>query len=311
MGLYDREYYREETKGLHLGGQWSMVTTLIVINVAIFIVDQFTPAIQSVHGPVGLRWLSDFLSAPPDVLVRPLQWWRLLTCGFAHDPMSVGHVGWNMFGLFLFGRDLEHRYGRTEFLRFYLVAIVISSIAHAAFMYFHTPPEEMKLLAQANFQRFLGASGAVMAVVALCAFNYPTRRLLLWLVVPIPMWLLALLYVAGDVSGIARDPDGGVAYAAHLGGAAFGALYFQFNWHISSYWPDFSGMWKGVRSTVKVGARPKLKIHHPEAEGYEPADEAAVDRVLQKISREGEASLSEDERRILEEASRRYQRRRK
>jgi hypothetical protein len=96
----------------------------------------------------------------------------------------------------------------------------------------------------------------------------------------------------------------GVANVAHLGGAAFGFVYFRSHINLGRLMPrklsDISG------SLFRL--RPKLRIH-------DPADEVVdlnrqVDEILEKISREGEASLTKKERRTLEDASRRYQRRR-
>ncbi len=47
-------------------------------------------------------------------------WWQFLTYGFVHDISGITHLLFNMVGLYVFGRDVELRMGRMEFLRFYL-----------------------------------------------------------------------------------------------------------------------------------------------------------------------------------------------
>jgi hypothetical protein len=126
--------------------------------------------------------------------------------------------------------------------------------------------------------------------------------LLLFFFIPIPAWLAAVLFVGIDIlgaSGTAGDPH--VAYSMHLAGAAFAAVYFQFDWSLTELkfarlaWPKF-------------GRRPHLHIHTPEEEPNSDLGEE-VDHILEKIYRDGEASLTPKERKTLEAASREYQRR--
>jgi hypothetical protein len=86
-----------------------------------------------------------------------------------------------------------------------------------------------------------------------------------------------------------------------LGGAVFGFIYYRTGLNLGRLIPR----------RLSMGAfrwRPKLRIHDPEEAGKDLNQQ--VDRILEKISRQGEASLTKSERRTLEEASRRYQRRR-
>jgi len=126
----------------------------------------------------------------------------------------------------------------------------------------------------------------------------------LMFVIPVPAWLFAMFIVFSDLSGvISRADQPGmprVAYTAHLAGAAFAFAYARSGWHLGSILP------RGW-SLQKLKLRPKLKIHDPTEE---PNLSQQVDAILAKISREGEASLSDQERKTLQEASRRYQRRR-
>src|SRR5690606_31136436 len=101
MGLYDREYYRDEpSRGFQLGLSHSVVINLIIINVAVYLVDLFMQV------P-----LSDALALRADLIERPWNFWQLITSGFAHSTTDVWHLIWNMITLFLFGRDVEGTYG--------------------------------------------------------------------------------------------------------------------------------------------------------------------------------------------------------
>jgi hypothetical protein len=107
-----------------------------------------------------------------------------------------------------------------------------------------------------------------------------------------------------------------VAFTVHLGGAAMALAYHQFRWQLGRLLPR-RGWWSRMKN--RVGLRPRLRVHVPDEEpagqdslsgaGESPlVDE--VDRILAKITREGKDSLTRQERRTLENASRQYQRRR-
>src|SRR5258708_84372 len=154
--------------------------------------------------------------------------WRLVTCGFLHSTDSnngIFHILFNMLFLWLVGRELEERHGGREFLAFYLVALVVSSLAFMGWA-------SLKLANTSMDSPCMGASGAVTAALVLFIFHAPHRRILFFFVIPMPIWVLGVMWVGFDflalVSPDAAKSDTGhrVAFAAHLGGAAFGALYF-------------------------------------------------------------------------------------
>src|SRR5699024_4891120 len=115
--------YREEGQGLRIGGDWSAVTTLIVINVAVFLVGMFTPIVNPI---TDTNWIQENLKLNADLFSRPWNVWQLLTYGFVHG--DIWHIAFNMFALFVFGRDVEGVYGRKEFFKLYLSLIILSGI---------------------------------------------------------------------------------------------------------------------------------------------------------------------------------------
>ena len=298
MGIYDREYYREEGGGFRLRGPRTAVGALLLANIAIYVVGQLF------FSNSGTDRLAALLAVHVDTLWHPLEWWQFLTYGFAHAAQPE-HVIWNMIGLWMFGRDVEQRYGPREFLRVYLVVLVTGSVLWAAANWLTRMPDGS----------LIGASGAVTAVIVLYAFNFPHRTLLLFFILPIPAWLLGMLLVAGDLAGalgILGGPRVGqgitnIAYSVHLTGAGLAFLYYRFGWNFGRLVPStFSLAW--------LKPRPALRVHEPESDADEETVETdlnlEVDRILEKIHRDGEASLTRKERRILENASRQYQRKR-
>jgi len=290
MGIYDRDYYREERPGMTLRGPRTIVGTLILVNVALYLADGLlTPG-----NPGQLGAITGHLAVNVGTLTQPWMWWKFLTYGFAHDP-SPQHILFNMFALFIFGRDIEMRYGRNEFLRLYLLLLVVGSVVWTSLSKLSGVPSQANLI---------GASGAVVGIVVLYALNFPRRTLLLFFILPIPAWLLGVLLVAMDLFGAVARPDSGVAYTVHLAGAATAFLYFHFGWHLGRLMPaKFRFQWPK--------AKPKLRVHDPDRPRPRESDLGEeVDRILAKIHREGEAALTRKERRTLQAASQQYQEKR-
>jgi membrane associated rhomboid family serine protease len=305
MGIYDRDYYRKEgpsyLDSFALRGQ--MCKWLLIVNIAVFIMQLFTGLGRD---PTGGPVTQALELVPQKVLNGEV--WRLLTCAFVHSAEWT-HIVFNMWFLFLFGGYVEDIYGRWEFLVFYLTAAVVASLAFIAqaALGFHLRMDSAGL----------GASGAIMGVTILCAFHFPRLTILLFFVLPLPVWAFAVFLVVKDSYGLLTGA-GIVAFSAHLGGAAFGALYYQMHWRLLSFWPKFRS-WKSQRS------RPRLRVFRGEDdESREPVAvaasppamdvdeqlEAKLDAVLEKVARTGQSSLTDAEKQILLRASEIYKKRR-
>jgi len=275
MGIYDRDYIRDDRPSSGFAS-WSMVTKLIVINVAVWVLDVYFN-----------RALSDNFALKGNVLTHP---WELLTYGFLHDPKSPGHIFFNMLVLWMFGRDVERVYGPKEFLRIYLSFVISVGLAWALIGW----------VAPNKAGPMFGASGAIMGIVALFIMHFPHQQVLYMFVIPMPVWVLGIIFILSDVFGYLNPKDDHIAHAAHLAGVFFGALYAQTGWCLASLIPQ---KW----SLPKFRRRTKLRVHREQDDGPdEPVTQQRVDELLAKISREGESSLTDKERRELEEASRRY-----
>lgn len=292
MGIYDRDYYREPQSRFALRGPRTIVGMLILINVVVFLADGLlTPA--KTAGALGD--VNRFLAVSADSVTKPWLWWQFLTYGFAHaSAPEYWHIVGNMLVLFFLGRDVESLYGPKEFLRLYLATLVVAGVIWALVA---------KLQGQSGTA--VGASGAIAGIVVLYALNFPRRILLLFFVIPMPAWAVGLLVVLTDLLG-ALNPENTthIAFTAHLGGAAFALLYQRFGWNLSR-WTT------GWLPAVRPKSGPKLRVHDPDRRGRRDEElSQEVDRILEKIHREGEASLTRKERRILENASRQYQKKR-
>jgi len=274
--------------GINLGGPVTLTTKIVIVMFVVFGIEKLTEQ----NG-----WFISMFRLYPDVFLRPLHLFQLLTYGFLHDPFDFRHIAFNMLGLWFLGRDVEYRYGQREYLAFFLAAIVAAGCTWVI-------GEFIANRGFAPLPPMLGASGGVVAVVILFALNFPHRTVLFMFFLPMPMWVAALIVVGVDAYGAIQRSDN-VAFTAHLGGALFALMYYKLGWRFERFIPG-SGFFqrRGPSSRFRV-----VEMDSP-GESEEESTEAQVDEILKKIQAHGRDSLTAAERRILEQASREYQRRR-
>ena len=294
MGIYDRQYYKNESQGFSLEtltrGQ-SIVIILIGINVAVFILDAILGS-----SPSGVGRLSEFLKVSNSDVAQPWYWFRFLTYGFAHA--NARHLLGNMIGLYFFGRAAEMVYGSRTFLWMYLTALLAGSVVWMAGVQF-----------SGKNQAVLGASGGVAAVVILFCINFPNQKVYLLFLpfIGIPAWLLGVVFVGADLLGqFGGRSSSDIAFTVHLVGAAYAWIFYKTGWEISRLWGGSVGS-SGGSSLLNVFKRkPKLRVHRGPRDEVGQHDQLAAraDAILKKLHQQGEASLTNAERKILEDYSR-------
>jgi membrane associated rhomboid family serine protease len=147
----------------------------------------------------------------PYWLVRQSEYSTLVTSGFVHA--DVGHLLFNAITFYSFGPLLERRIGTTTFLELYFTGLLTGDIG--TYIRHRGDPK----------YSCLGASGAILAVLFASVVYFPQQRLfILPLPVPIPAPLFAIGYLA-YTSYAARQQQGNVNHAAHLGGALAGLIF--------------------------------------------------------------------------------------
>lgn len=293
MGFEDRDYYREAPRGLALKPT-SAVSFLITANVVIWLaqVAFISQGFIEKH----------FACHPMDVFER-YEWWQILTANFLHAPDKFGHILGNMLFLFFFGRELESMYGRRDFLIFYISAGTVAILAEALIDY----------STGSRGAVILGASGAVMGTVVLFTLFFPQRQIYLGLLIPIQAWLLCAIYVLLDLSGALGGAQG-IAYWAHLGGAAFAVVYKLLDLRCDTLRSRWNGLFRSLRWRTPRKRIPRLREPEPASvqspprprrQAHDPVS-ARIDEILEKISRSGRDSLSEEELEFLLRNSGRY-----
>jgi len=144
--------------------------------------------------------------------------WQLVSYSFLHDTTSLTHILFNMFMLWMFGRELERLMGPKRFLIYYLTGVVGAGIVQL-----------IVAGIQGGNYATLGASGGVFALLLAFGMTFPNRMIML-IFPPIPMKakymviLFGLLQLYMGVSGSAP----GVANFAHLGGMLFGFVLLRY-----------------------------------------------------------------------------------
>ncbi len=236
--------------------------------------------------------LTDALAFSPHyAFQRP---WTFLSYMFVHAGLL--HLLFNMLMLFVFGPPVEQRMGSRAFLLYYLYCGVGAAVFCVVLS---------KIMAVGPF---VGASGALLGVALAFAMYWPDADLIIFpFPVPIRARTLVMVLVGLDIFFYFVTPGDGVAHLAHVGGVAFGYLFFRFQGYSrrSPHPPPRavervvmvqSGSAEPERRTPVTPARPRRR---PDADPVA----AEVDRVLDKISEKGIASLTAAERRFLDEVS--------
>ena len=172
---------------------------LLMINAILFVLE----------GVFGEGFVSTFSLWP---LGPDFEWWQILTSAFLHG--NLVHLATNMFGLWMFGRDVESLLGSRRFLRLYLLSAVTASLTQLI----------VTTAAGANIPT-LGASGAVFGVLGAFALLYPRRMIILLIPpIPLPARVFVFLYALFELTSGVLGTQAGVAHFAHLGGLIGGVL---------------------------------------------------------------------------------------
>jgi membrane associated rhomboid family serine protease len=294
MGIADRDYSR--TAGSGGGGFMSRLTPvvkgLLIANIGIFILDyMILPAV------LGLK--VDALHPPPLVswgafAVRSALFegriWEFITFQFLHG--SVGHILFNSVGIYFFGPWMERWWGSKKFLIYYLLCGAAGAAFFTLLTFLHILPTGME-------SALIGASAGIYGIFVGVAVVAPDLRvMLLFPPIELSMRQLAIALLVISIGAILLKLGGNEGgEAGHLGGAILG--YFLMR---------YPGLLGGNDRVEIIRPRafaphqePKLRPRTP----MQMDEDSAVDRILDKVSREGFQSLTDAEREILRQASER------
>ncbi len=247
-----------------------MVKYLIIANVIVFLLTYISGAGRALAYAFGLV---------PWAVLHRLAIWQFVTYLFLHG--GLGHLFFNMFALWMFGSEIERYWGSREFLKYYFITGVGAGVLTWITSINSTIPT-------------IGASGAIFGILVAYAMMFPNRPIYLYFMIPIKAKHLVVLFAVIELAASWSHTPDGIGHFAHLGGMLFGYLYLKrerFSYLLGDVLRD---------AKSKREAQKRLK---------DEADrdlERKVDEILQKVSREGMDSLTQEEREILEWASKKF-----
>ncbi len=314
MGIYDRDYARDDaadfygdrrpSPGFRLPFRGSVTNWLIAINIVVFVLDIVLSRYVSVAVPRLVGVAPDGSPKVVPELMPPLagwghfslslavmhaQVWRFLTYQFLHAGLM--HILFNMLGLWSFGRLVEERMGSRRYLAFYILCGIAGAslyllLSVGGMLYQHRVPF---FLPGSPTDILVGASASIFGVLVAAAY-YAPRSLVSMIFPPVTLELRVMvwIFIAIALLTVYADGNNSGGEAAHLGGAALGYLLVRhLNW---LNWVDF-------RSSSPP-RKPKPSLFDPPSPS---AHDQSVDRILAKIATEGIQSLTEKEKRILQQ----------
>jgi membrane associated rhomboid family serine protease len=250
-----------------------VVTWLLILNGGIFVL----------QGLFLNKYLS-ILGLVPSSFLGKGYLWQIATYMFLHGQpgnafVSLIHILFNMLFLWMMGSELERHWGSREFLKYYFITGCGAGLVNV-------------LVQPASGAITIGASGAIFGLIIAFALEFPNTEILLYFFIRIKAKYFAVLIGALELLALFLFPHAPIARFAHLGGLVIGYLYLKRE-RLSRHIRTRIGIWRDrVQETAK---------------GRERARRARVkeemDRILDKISNEGIGSLSDKERRFLQDES--------
>jgi len=188
------------------------VRAIVFANAGVFLVTLLVPSTI-----IGLFGLS------PRAVIEDLRIWQPVTYLFVHSPQSLMHILFNMLAVWMFGVDLERRWGTTAFTKFYFITGVGAGLSMLAVSLL---PFDSARSMYANSVT-IGASGAVYGLLMAWAILFPHRQILFMFIFPLPARVFVLIIGAIAMFSALNAGGGPVANLAHLGGLAIGWIYLK------------------------------------------------------------------------------------
>jgi membrane associated rhomboid family serine protease len=218
-----------------------------------------------------------FFGLVPQFLFRRFMVWQLATYLFLHG--GIFHLLFNMFVLWMFGTEIERYWGTRNFLYYYFFTGIVAGFVTALVSYSVNMP-------------IIGASGAIFGVLAAFGLLFPERIILIFFLFPMRAKHAVLLFAGIELLVLLSAGVHGLGSLAHLSGMAAGYLYLK-------HGDVLKNIWQAQRERQHRKSFAKTREREYRKKQF---IQDIVDPILDKISREGMDSLTEEEKKILKKA---------
>jgi membrane associated rhomboid family serine protease len=280
-----------------------VIKYVIIANVIVYMLQQLLTGGFTMNGePLSYWFKTTFYLMPIDEGFMP---WQLVSYMFLHG--GFWHIFMNMLMLWMFGVEVEYTWGTRKFLVFYFVCGISAGLANL----FVAP-----LFAEAA--PTIGASGSVYGVLMAFGMMFPNRLIYIYFMIPVKAkYMIAFLFALEFMSGFFGGEAGsGVAHFAHLGGAVVAIIWVLFEQR--GKLDGLLGMKRRKVQTSKPmyqwGSPPvsqadfkdsvSQQANETRVSGDDEEYQRVIDQILDKISKSGYSGLTETEKQMLLDASR-------
>lgn len=286
----------------------NIVGKFIYVNVGVFVFFAFIDVVATlfnIKSPV--LYLKLWLELPSSLSQFIMQPWSLVTYMFLHGGLM--HILWNMIALYCFGKIFLSFFSVRHFVGVYLLGGIAGGLffmlAYNIFPFFSS---------SVAYAGLVGASAAVLAVVAAIAYRVPDYKINLLFIGQITLRGFAIATIVISVLLTTSDNAGGAF--AHLGGAFAGYLFAYYlnkgrdlTFYINKAVDGLVNLCNALFRKTKNMKSPKMKIFrgkHAEDYDYKTREKRRnedLDRILEKLKKHGYSALSEEEKKRLFDAS--------
>lgn len=306
---------------------------LLILNITVYFLDSFLFKILIIDGVPLSYWIMKYFALQPiggfmttsgmEFLFYP---WQLITYQFMHGGFS--HLFFNMFALWMFSSELEERWGSAKFLVYYLLSGIGAGLLHMLIS-----------SVMGSTAPTIGASGSLYGVIIGYAMLNPERKIMMFpIFIPIPARVFGIgMMIFSVILGVTSSD--GVAHFAHFGGALTGLIltkwgektplfkitrkYIKFGLppmnEYTNTWGSYNTGYRRVQqqqynNPYNQYNRPQVDVDHNSNQpkqvklteidvGGIKVTQETIDAILDKISKTGYHSLTEQEKYILTEIS--------
>lgn len=285
--------------------RYGVIGRILIINTAVYLFFLILQIIEHLYVKEGLtESVMNYFAAPGIPAELAYKPWTVFTHMITH--YEFGHFILNMLVFFFTSAMFVTFFSERRLVTVYILGGLFAYFFHVGAYYI------FPVFAEQVPPGILGASGSVMAIFMAVAFYRPSLKVYLMGLIPIPIFIIAALYIWSDLSGINTSPgeDDNIAHLAHLGGALFGALsiigYGKMKYWLNPFDWFFS---KFKIPAINLKRKPKMKVYQGGAQTKYMSDEEfnqnkklrqdRLDAILDKVSKRGYDGLTQEEKDFL------------